>query len=350
VRPTIKDIAREIGVSPNTVSKALNGKGRVSAATRQLVIDTAQRLGYHPNRSARALARRELRLAAVYPLEPAEFYSHIARGIADQAAEMADRRCTVTAHPYPSIETPRALRQVLGTVLEERPDGLVLTCSHRFEEYADVLAGFAEAGIPVFYATIFGDMVPGVIGGVRTNTQAAGRIAAEFLGLVMPAHSAPRRVALMVGAKHLLVYQECVDGFAAQAAAAQIEVAGVWETFGRADLAYEAAAEAFADGARLDGIYVASHNSVGLCDYLEDHALAGQVAVIGHDLYPGLNTKLQAGTLTATLFQSQYEQGRDALRLLAETVDSGEPLAQAVQLVEPRLVLPSMAAAFPEYL
>ncbi|MDR1799028.1 MAG: LacI family transcriptional regulator, partial [Bifidobacteriaceae bacterium] len=123
MRPTIKDIARQVGVSPNTVSKALNGKGRVSEATRQRILQAAQDMDYLPNQSARALARRELRIAAVYPLEPAEFYAHIARGITDQAKEMADRRCTVTTHPYPSIETPHALRQVLGAVLAERPDG-----------------------------------------------------------------------------------------------------------------------------------------------------------------------------------------------------------------------------------
>jgi len=348
MRPTIKDIAREVGVSPNTVSKALNGQGRMSADTRRRILETAERLGYKRNRSASALSRRERRLAAVFPVEPAEFYSHIARGFADQAHAMADHRCVVTMHPYPSIETPVALREVLRSVLAERPDGLVLTCSHRFEEYADVIEQFAAAEIPIVYATIFGELVPGVVGGVRTNTYVAGQMAAEFLGLVMP-WAERRRVALMVGAKHLLVYQECIDGFEAQTVGSGVEIVDVHETFGRADLAYEATAELFARHGGVDGIYVTSHNSVGVCDYLADHDLVGEVAVIGHDLYPRLNDRLRSGALTATIFQSQYEQGRDAVRLLAEHLDTGAGPDRLVRLVNPSLVLPSMIDLFPEY-
>lgn len=56
---SIKDIAAECGVSPATVSKALNGHEDVSAATRQRVRDTAKRLGYLPNSMAQALKTRK---------------------------------------------------------------------------------------------------------------------------------------------------------------------------------------------------------------------------------------------------------------------------------------------------
>ena len=55
---TIRDIARELNLSPMTVSRALApGEGAsVKPRTRQLVEEAARRLGYQPNRSARALA------------------------------------------------------------------------------------------------------------------------------------------------------------------------------------------------------------------------------------------------------------------------------------------------------
>lgn len=52
---TIKDISRECGVSPATVSKALNGYGDVSQDTITRVMETAKRLNYMPNAAARAL-------------------------------------------------------------------------------------------------------------------------------------------------------------------------------------------------------------------------------------------------------------------------------------------------------
>lgn len=52
---TITDISRECGVSRATVSKALNGAPDIAAATAQRIKDTAKKLGYLPNASARAL-------------------------------------------------------------------------------------------------------------------------------------------------------------------------------------------------------------------------------------------------------------------------------------------------------
>ncbi len=54
---TMYQIARECGLSAPTVSQILNDKGhRYRQTTRQLVIETAERLGYRPNSSARAIA------------------------------------------------------------------------------------------------------------------------------------------------------------------------------------------------------------------------------------------------------------------------------------------------------
>src|SRR5699024_6372775 len=47
---TARDIARELGLSPAAVSMALNNRPGVSAATRKLVYDTAERLGYDLSR------------------------------------------------------------------------------------------------------------------------------------------------------------------------------------------------------------------------------------------------------------------------------------------------------------
>ncbi len=57
-RPTIYDVARLVGVSAITVSRALNG-GSCSAKTREAVVKAARKLGYQPNAAAQALASRK---------------------------------------------------------------------------------------------------------------------------------------------------------------------------------------------------------------------------------------------------------------------------------------------------
>jgi LacI family transcriptional regulator len=58
---TIKDIARECGVSANTVSSVLNNKpGEVSAQTRERVLAAVRRLGYRPNAAARRMVGKRM--------------------------------------------------------------------------------------------------------------------------------------------------------------------------------------------------------------------------------------------------------------------------------------------------
>ena len=54
-RVTLRDVAREAGVSAPQASLALNGQGRVAASTTRRVREAAERLGYRPNPVARAL-------------------------------------------------------------------------------------------------------------------------------------------------------------------------------------------------------------------------------------------------------------------------------------------------------
>ncbi|WP_237152447.1 LacI family DNA-binding transcriptional regulator [Oryzibacter oryziterrae] len=53
----IARLARELGVSTATVSRALNGNPNVNAETRQKVLEAAHRQGYAPNQAARSLAQ-----------------------------------------------------------------------------------------------------------------------------------------------------------------------------------------------------------------------------------------------------------------------------------------------------
>ncbi len=52
---TIQELSKRCGVSVSTVSKALNGYSDISDRTRELVIKTANEMGYFPNANARAL-------------------------------------------------------------------------------------------------------------------------------------------------------------------------------------------------------------------------------------------------------------------------------------------------------
>ncbi len=66
---TLKQLAASLGLSPTTVSRALNGFPEVNAATRKRVEDAAARANYHPNTRAKSLATgRAQAIAHVIPV------------------------------------------------------------------------------------------------------------------------------------------------------------------------------------------------------------------------------------------------------------------------------------------
>jgi DNA-binding LacI/PurR family transcriptional regulator len=90
-RVTSTDVARRAGVSQSTVSLVMSGKarGRVSAATEEVVRRAAAELGYRPNAAARALRLGAARsVALVVPDVTNPFFGHLMRG-AQAAARTA---------------------------------------------------------------------------------------------------------------------------------------------------------------------------------------------------------------------------------------------------------------------
>jgi DNA-binding LacI/PurR family transcriptional regulator len=54
---SIRKLAKHLNISIGTVSRALNGRDEVSAATRRRVLDAAAELNYSPNRTGRNLRK-----------------------------------------------------------------------------------------------------------------------------------------------------------------------------------------------------------------------------------------------------------------------------------------------------
>lgn len=87
VRVTIDDVARVAGVSRQTVSRAMNGKGEISAATRHRVLATIEELDYRPSAFARGMrTQRAGTLALILSDIANPFFPAVARGVFDAAA------------------------------------------------------------------------------------------------------------------------------------------------------------------------------------------------------------------------------------------------------------------------
>jgi LacI family transcriptional regulator len=121
----LKNLAKTLGLSETTVSRALNGYPEVSEQTRQRVIAAARATGYQPNPSARHLAiGRTNVVGIVYPLQPADFGDTM---FLNTIAGMSD---TLAAHGMDLIIAPASMSNSLHAyeqlVRGRRVDGLVV--------------------------------------------------------------------------------------------------------------------------------------------------------------------------------------------------------------------------------
>ncbi|CAN5877638.1 LacI family DNA-binding transcriptional regulator [soil metagenome] len=118
---TIRDVAREAGVSVATVSRVFNNSGPVHEDTRRRIDDVAKRLRYIPNGAARTLStRRTQTIGVVLPDLYGEFFSEVIRGI-DQEVQRSGWHLLVSSSHNDRAEIEAALRAMRGRV-----DGLIV--------------------------------------------------------------------------------------------------------------------------------------------------------------------------------------------------------------------------------
>jgi LacI family transcriptional regulator len=123
--PTIRDVAREAGVSVATVSRVFNGSSLVSQGTALTVIAAAAALDYSPNGAARSLSTKRTHvLGVLLPDLHGEFFSEIIRGI--DHGTRAERYQVILSSSHASasemISVARSLRGRIDGLIVMAPD------------------------------------------------------------------------------------------------------------------------------------------------------------------------------------------------------------------------------------
>jgi len=120
---TLADIAREAGTSASTASRALSGRGYVSADARARLLEVAEQLGYVPNASARTLKQRQSSVVGVVVSDLGnQFYGRLGAGI-EQTLRNSGYQMVLVADNLSGAEEIAGAR----TFLELRVPGVIMT-------------------------------------------------------------------------------------------------------------------------------------------------------------------------------------------------------------------------------
>lgn len=122
---TIKTIAKKLGVSYATVSRALNDHPDVNDDTKQKVVEKANEMGYQPNAIARGLVNKETKtIGLVIPDITNPFFPQVARGVEEAAATAGYNIFLCNSNWNKDRE-----EHYVNALLQKQVDGLIITPS-----------------------------------------------------------------------------------------------------------------------------------------------------------------------------------------------------------------------------
>jgi LacI family transcriptional regulator len=200
---TIKDIAKALGLSTSTVSRALRGSHEISSDTKKLVIEYAEQFNYRPNPIALSLKERRSRSIGVVVCEIANnFFSQAINGIESIAYNRGYH--VIISQSHESYE-----REVVNVehLASRSVDGLLVSLSTE-TDHIEHFKNLHDKGFPI----VFFDRITDEI---ETHKVVADNYKGAYDATQHLIDAGYKKIAHLSSAPHLSISRERMDGYKA---------------------------------------------------------------------------------------------------------------------------------------
>ncbi|MDF0522614.1 LacI family DNA-binding transcriptional regulator [Bradyrhizobium yuanmingense] len=337
---TLKDIAREAGVSLATVDRVLHNRPGVRPDTVRRVKDAIARNSFQPHVAAAELARgRARRFAFVMPSGPNPFMQQIEAYLGEMAAWLSARRLAVELVAADVFE-PAALAASLEALSGDYDGIAVVALDHPSVRAA--INDLVDAGAKV--VTLVSD-VPSSRRHhyVGIDNIAAGRTAGALVGRLVGQRSG--KVAIVAGSQGLRDHAERIFGFNQVMGSEfpDLSVLPVLEGRDDDDRSEQLLARLLGKHPDIVGLYNVGAGTQGVAKALNDKAsgAAGrdkQVVFVGHDVTALTRRLLLQGVMDAAISQNPGHEARAAVRVLL-ALARGEPILSEQEKIRIDIVM-----------
>ncbi len=312
---TLEDVAKEAGLSPMTVSRALNNPKVVRPATISRVMDAVNITGYIPNMLAGGLATSRTKLiAVVVPQINNNMFVDTVQAISDELALRGYHMLLCIVGYEPEAET-----DIVATLLSRRPDGIVLTGIHHTSELKRIIL---NANIPVVEIW---DLTPTPIDMLIgfSHEKVGNAIGAYFLD-----KGFTRFGFICASDRRAVVRKKGAQAVLRTRPEHEIEELIVSRP-ANMEVGRNALRQMMADGKRFDAI-ICSSDTLAQGAIMEAEAqglrVPGDLSVIG---FADLNFAAHNRPAITTVSVDKWELGVKAARMLADKIE-GIPVAESV--------------------
>ena len=218
---TLHDIAKKLGVTKVTISKALRNHPDISLKTKELVQKTAEQLGYVPNFVARNLsAKRSNTIGLVVPKIAHHFFAQAIEEIYDAAFEN-NYEIIMTV----SQENVEKEIKHIQTLLSMRVDGLLVSVTENTKDHR-IFNTIKQRGVPlVFFDRVINDLGFSCV----TCDDEQG----SFEAVAHLANAGYKKIAHLAGYQHTNIGKNRLKGFLKAVKDYDLQVHDKWIIEGR---------------------------------------------------------------------------------------------------------------------
>ncbi|MBW6498385.1 MAG: LacI family transcriptional regulator [Bacteroidales bacterium] len=308
---SINDIARALGVSASTVSRALKDHPDISRETRARVQAFARSVNYRPNALALGLKQqRSFTLGIILPEIVHHFFSTIISGIEDLAYSKGYRLMICQSNE--EFERERINLQAL---LDHRVDGLLISMSKNTFEF-DHFKHAVEHGLPlVFLDRVCKDIETDRV--VTDDFQGAHLVTTHLI------RTGRQRILHLAAPQHLAIGRKRLQGYSEALADHNIGLSD--ELILQCDTPTQVLAnreKILSLAPTIDGIFaVNDFTAIAVMQLLQENGFVvpADIAVAGFGDDP---IALIARPKLTTVEQKGYDMGKEAVRMLIERLEN----------------------------
>ncbi|MBY6048787.1 LacI family DNA-binding transcriptional regulator [Vannielia litorea] len=338
-RPTIRDVAREAGVSPATVDRALNGRSKVRDETLRKIAEAARRVGYH----ARGLIDQRLvasvpdhKIGLILIKEKQPFYRAFQATMEQALEERTDIRGRLVVR-YAQSQSPEEFASLLAEV-GARVDAVgAVAVNH--QSLDKVVQDLAQNGVPTF--SLLNDFAQGIRRNyIGLNNIKVGRQAAWML----TRGAAPGSYAIFVGGNRWHGHDLREVGFRAymREGAPASSVKETLVNLETRQLTYEATLNLLERQQDLRGIYVAGGGMEGAIAALRETRPSGKVGLVVNELTADSRAGLLEGYVQMVIATPLEALCRELVALSLRSRSEAGSTAVEQKFLTPEIILPEL--------
>jgi LacI family transcriptional regulator len=327
---TIKDIAKELNLSTSTVSRALRGSHEISAETKKLVLEYAEKINYRPNPIALSLKERRSRAIGVVVSEIANnFFSQAINGIESIAYNRGYHVIFTQSHESQEREKVNVQHLVSRSV-----DGLLISLSSETTDLT-FLKDLHEKGFPIVFFDRISDEI-------ETHKVVANNFQGALHATEHLIFQGFKKIAHITNSPYLSITKERLEGYkeALKRHGLPYNETMVKYCNHGGMIVYEieqAVNSLYKQKIKPDAIFTASDRITTVCLDVLKRQQKREVGLIGFT-----NTNLGDLFLSplSVIRQPAFEIGQNATELLIQIIESKRPVTQfETRVLETELII-----------